>query len=212
MAAPVVASVGATAAGTGAANCAAPAGVQPGDLCLMIGSNLSTTALNTSEPGFALLASEVSDTPAIRVWWKEADGSEDATWSVTGNALNNMGGLAMRITGWKGGSDFIGDIDTGRLASGTALPDVELVDQALDSLGIHIVSFSASKTFTPETGWTQDTAGGAQRIGVAHTDVLSGDTGVVNGSINTGAGSVGMLLAIEPAVILPSAGSFLGLL
>lgn len=211
MAAPVVAGVSATTAGTSTCNVVPPIGIQPGDLLLLLGANLSSTNLTCSETGFAILASEVSQATAIRCWWKEADGTEDASWTITGNAINNLGGLAMRITGWKGDAPFIGDVDTGRLASGAALPDVELVDQEADSLGIHLVSFGSSRVFTPETGWTPDTDGSNARLGVAHAELPSGDSGVVNGSMNSGTTSVAMLFAVRPALILPSSG-FLGLL
>ena len=200
MAAPVVASVGSQASGTSSCSPTVPAGIAAGDIVLLFGSNLSGSSVLTSSPNFAEVVAFASGNPSIRCWWKRATGAESGTYDVHGTALQNVGGFAMRITGADPGANPFGEVDSDTIGSNTVGPALSLSNAVVDALILHGLAPSASRSFTPETGYTRDTPDTSHRIHVAHkVQTATGPTGTVDGGISSAAAISAVLLAINPA-------------
>jgi hypothetical protein len=197
---PVVAAIGTTAAGTTNSNPTIPEGVVAGSLVVLFGVNGTSSAL-TPSAGFAEIVSQTAD-PRQRAWWKRATGPESGTYTVAGNALNNMGAVAVRIANDDGTSAPFGLSTSGVTATGQTLgPPLSLDPVSKDSLLLHSLGPVPSRVITAETDFqmASDTAA-AQRIGLAHkTQQVTGPTGTIRGGVTGGTAKItGILLAIKP--------------
>lgn len=202
MAAPTVAAVGTTAAGTTTCTPTIPSGVVNGSLVILFGVNLSGTGTLTAPAGFAEIVSYTAATPALKAWWKRATGSESGTYTVTGALTNNVGGFCMRISGDNGTSSPFGAItDNDRVGSSSTGPSVDLSSVVADSLLVHSMGVLVSKVFTPSSGFTlQSTTSSARLMAATKTQATTGSSGTVNGTIPTATDISAVLFSILPAV------------
>ena len=211
---PSVAAVGSTHSGSGSTAPTIPSGVVAGSLVILLAMN-STSSTFGPPAGFTEIASQTAS-PRHKAWWKRATGPESGTYTVTGGALNNMGGVALRIADDDGSSSPIlaaTDVDV-TAGGGMIGPPLDIADVPAGALLIHSLAPSAGRTYTAETGFVihSDNAAAQRIMASSKTQPSAGPTGTIDGAVVGGNATIsGILFAIKAAPDVVG-GRFLALL
>jgi RHS repeat-associated protein len=209
--APTVQSSTSGSVSSGALTINKPAGTATGDLLVMTASadlSASENVTYTVPSGWTqLLANTRSDTSSagnnLQVWYKVATSSEPASYAITPDHDNLIGGSITRVTGQDATSPIDGSNVTASLTGEASAPSVTTTS-ANDTI-LRIATWDQSKTITAApTGVTNAynvDVSGHDNWGGYHTQTTAGATGVAQWDLSSGAPYVGFTIAIKPAVL-----------